>query len=310
MILVAGLSPAWQRILTFDEFHPGEVNRARSVVECPSGKVINVAIALQSLGAPAKMLTTFGGRRGRLLSKTLAKEFNLDFQAVGQRRSTRFCQTLLSASSGATTEIVEECPPMEDREVREFEQFFSAFGDEVKSVVLTGSLPPNVPTTFYRRILQTLRTPAIVDAQGEVLRDTLAAEPLVIKPNRKELQNTVGRELASESQVIDAAWELHGEGARWVVVTDGPNPILAVGPGEVYRVTFPAAEKVNNPIGCGDSLAAGIAATIENQTEVDLVPALRRGVACALANLTAPRPAALDPERVEGLRSQIRVAPI
>ncbi len=46
MIVVAGLSPAWQQILSFDELRWGEVNRARSAHWCASGKVLNVGIAL------------------------------------------------------------------------------------------------------------------------------------------------------------------------------------------------------------------------------------------------------------------------
>jgi len=41
VILVAGLTPAWQQILRFDDFRPGEVNRASEVQWCCSGKVLN-----------------------------------------------------------------------------------------------------------------------------------------------------------------------------------------------------------------------------------------------------------------------------
>ena len=47
MILAAGLTPAWQQIVEFDGFAVGQVNRARSVHWCASGKVLNVGIALQ-----------------------------------------------------------------------------------------------------------------------------------------------------------------------------------------------------------------------------------------------------------------------
>ena len=40
MILSAGLTPAWQQILVFDQMHWGEVNRASEVAWCGSGKVL------------------------------------------------------------------------------------------------------------------------------------------------------------------------------------------------------------------------------------------------------------------------------
>ena len=61
MILAAGLSPAWQHILVFDNLHVGEVNRASEVYWCPAGKVTNVAIAAHHLESPCKVLTCVGG---------------------------------------------------------------------------------------------------------------------------------------------------------------------------------------------------------------------------------------------------------
>ena len=49
MILAAGLSPAWQQIVVLDDLKTGEVNRAREVHWCASGKVINVGMALHAL---------------------------------------------------------------------------------------------------------------------------------------------------------------------------------------------------------------------------------------------------------------------
>ena len=49
VILSAGLTPAWQQILVFDAFHPGEVNRAVEAHWCSSGKVLNAGIAAQHL---------------------------------------------------------------------------------------------------------------------------------------------------------------------------------------------------------------------------------------------------------------------
>ena len=49
VILAAGLTPAWQQILVFERFSPGEVNRATQAVWCASGKVLNVGCALHHL---------------------------------------------------------------------------------------------------------------------------------------------------------------------------------------------------------------------------------------------------------------------
>lgn len=46
MIVAAGMTPAWQQILTLDGLEVGELNRASDVVWCSSAKVLNVAIGL------------------------------------------------------------------------------------------------------------------------------------------------------------------------------------------------------------------------------------------------------------------------
>ena len=45
MILTAGLTPAFQQILVFDQFTPGTVTRARTVHWCASGTGLNAARA-------------------------------------------------------------------------------------------------------------------------------------------------------------------------------------------------------------------------------------------------------------------------
>ncbi len=310
MILVAGLSPAWQRILTFDELRPGEVNRAKTVSECASGKAINVALALKSLGEAPILLTVLGGVRGALLAESLHSELRLDSEALRVVGETRICQTLLSRSGSPTTELVEECAPLSDSEVSRFLDLFDRYVSQAAVVVLTGSLPPNVPSDLYATLLRRVRVPAIVDAQGDALTQALPAQPLVVKPNREELARTLGRPLVSEADVVAAANDLRERGAQHVVVSNGAAPLLVVGNTGVQRVHPPRVEHPVNPIGCGDSFTAGLAARLAQGGSSDWDAAVAFGVACAAANLTASRPAALVPEVVESYRAKVRVEPI
>lgn len=114
MILVVGLSPAWQRTLEFSRLQPGKVNRARRVVETASGKGVNVARVLKSLGADVRLLTVAGGVRGRLLERALKKK-GIRGLRIRVRAETRICQTLLGA--GGVTELVEETGRLSGRKV-------------------------------------------------------------------------------------------------------------------------------------------------------------------------------------------------
>jgi fructose-1-phosphate kinase PfkB-like protein len=105
MILVVGLSPAWQRTLAFGEFVPGKVNRATHVWETASGKGVNVARVASILGADARLLTVAGGARGRSLRAKLEQQ-RFGTRIVAVEAETRICQTLLGGDGA--TELVEE----------------------------------------------------------------------------------------------------------------------------------------------------------------------------------------------------------
>ena len=64
MILAAGLSPAWHKIVVLDRLSFGQVNRAREVHWCASGKVLNAGLALHRL-LKSPPLSKGGGREGR-----------------------------------------------------------------------------------------------------------------------------------------------------------------------------------------------------------------------------------------------------
>ena len=63
MIHTVTLNPSLDRTLRYDRLVPGEVNRASSVRVEPSGKGVNVAAALRSLGVEATILVRGRGHR-------------------------------------------------------------------------------------------------------------------------------------------------------------------------------------------------------------------------------------------------------
>lgn len=260
MILAAGLTPAWQQILSFDRLVAGEVNRAQQSLWCGSGKVLNVGAALHHLQAESRTLCPIGGLTGEQIKGDFARRGILA-RWLSIAATTRVCTTLLDRSTGVTTELVENSSPLSELELQ---LYLDAFAEEAKLatlVVLSGSLPKQTPCEFFRRLLERTNVPAILDVRGRELVECLPVQPLVVKPNREELAMTVGRSLESEDEVIGAMEEVRALGAQWVIVSGGPNPLLALGPNGLERVAPPSV-RVVNPIGCGDSLTAAIAAKI------------------------------------------------
>ncbi len=291
VILVAGLTPAWQRIMVFDALRTGAVNRARRVEECASGKPVNAALALRSLGAPVRLLTAAGGARGDLLLRDL-RRIGLRTRPIRTSAPTRLCITLLV--KGRATELVEEAGAARPGELAAFASAFRREAARARAIVLCGSLPRGTPPAFYRRLLAGVRAPVVLDAKGPELLEALSRRPFVVKPNRRELAAALGRALPDERSLRAAMAELNERGAGWVVVTDGAGPVRVRGGGRTW--TLPTSRvKAVNPIGCGDCLAAGIALGIVQGR--DPVDAVRLGIAAAADRLGRVLPSRQDVRR-------------
>jgi 1-phosphofructokinase family hexose kinase len=302
VIVAAGLSPAWQQILCFDRLTLGEVNRAAEAYWCASGKVLNVAVALAHLGAECRAVCPLGGPARLPIEQELAA-FGVDMTWVDCRRPTRVCTTLVDRASGVVSELVENSPPLEPAELAAYVDAFrqAAVGAEI--AVLSGSLPAQAPPDFYRELLSGIKLAAVIDARGPELLAALEMRPLVVKPNREELAQTLGRSPGTDADLVDGMRQLNRAGAVWVVVTSGKRPVWMTSAEKVLRFEPPAVAKVENPIGCGDCMAAGIAYGLALGKSPE--DAVSLGMAAAADNLSHVLPARLHRDVVLKLAGSI-----
>ena len=320
MILAAGLTPAWQQILVFDRFTRGEVNRAVEACGCASGKVINVGLALTTLGAHAKTLSILGGRAGPLIEEEL-QSHGVAARWIHDPATTRTCTTIIERPTGEITELVENAAAIK---AHSCDAFISALQDEAQSaewIVLSGSLPPiegrASNRSLYLEMLEaighgpdTSSRPAsqvILDARGPEMVECLSCRPFLVKPNREELAATVGRELSTEAELIEAMREINARGAQWVLVTHGGSDVWLSSLTELWRFTPPQIEVVN-AIGCGDCLTAGLVAALDQGKA--LPDAVCYGIASAGDNATQLLPSRLNTERVRALADRVTIARI
>lgn len=303
MILAAGLSPAWQQIVVLEHLQPGEVNRAREVQWCASGKVVNVGLALDHLGAESRTLSLVGGWSGDAIEQEFSS-LNVPHRWVRTHAATRICTTLLDRSTGRTTEVVENAGPVSDEELARFIAAYDEEAAQANMVILTGSLPAGAPGTLYRELVERTPGQVLLDMRGLELLAVLDCQPLLVKPNREELGRTFDRPLDTDAEMLSAMRELNRRGAQWVVVTQGAQAVWATSASATYRAQPPRVDTIN-PIGCGDCLAAGIAWAISEGRPIP--KALGYGIAAAAENATQLLPSRLDPARVRALAESILI---
>lgn len=300
MIFAAGLSPAWQQILQFEQLQRGEVNRANEAHWCASGKVINVGIAAKALGARVSLLTTIGGLTGQAIAEELESlEILTDWVHVEQ--STRVCTTILEVD-GTTTELVGNTGSISDTALDEFIEKFRIHSQVADVSVLTGSIPANAGNEYYANLIRHLPGRFILDIRGEGLIQTLPYCPFLVKPNREELEQTVGSKLNTSEEILDAMQTLNGWGAQWVVVSNGPENLLLTSREEAWSFTPPKVQVVN-PIGCGDCLAAGIAVAVSEGKSIP--EAVIIGISAATLNALQLLPAKVQRDQSAVIAGQV-----
>ncbi|QDU62242.1 Tagatose-6-phosphate kinase [Planctomycetes bacterium Pan216] len=305
MILAAGLTPAWQQILCLDDLELGEVNRASKATWCASGKVINVGIGAHHLDGNVKVLALVGSWSGDALAEELTA-LGIPTHLIWTDVPTRVCTTLIEQSGPRITELVENARPIENEAITQFVEAYAKEQEGAKAVVLSGSLPPGAPKTIYRDLIAKTSAPVVLDARGPELKEALSTRPFVVKPNKQELEATVGRPLETENELVAAMRELVEQGPEWVVITQGGKSVYAASRDRVFTCTPPKVAVVN-AIACGDCFAAGLACAIgRGRTMEQSIPF---AVAAAAENARMLLPGRLERRRVDILAETIAISP-
>ena len=286
MIYTLTLNPALDYVMRLDgPLAIGETNRAAGEPLQGGGKGINVSLVLRQLGVDSVALGFAAGRTGDWLREILAREGLTQELLQLPKGETRINVKLKGAEE---TEINGAGPTIDADALAALTHRLEALapGD---ILVLAGSIPAGVPQDVYRRLMEPLTARGVncvVDTTGQALREILPLRPLLVKPNRRELEALCGRSLPTDRAVIAAAQELRGLGARNVLVSlGGDGALLCSEKGTVYRADAPEGRLMNS-VGAGDSMVAGFTAVLYQGGSYQ--QALRLGSAAGGATAFAP----------------------
>ena len=307
MILCLGTTPVFQRSMVFERLEPDAVNRAAAVHDYASGKSVNVARVLHTLGAEVLAVGFAGGDRGLALLRDLdAAGVRHDF--VTTAHPTRQCVTVIDRSRGSATELVEESTHVAAPEWAQLHERLDRLLPRATGVILSGSLPPGAPQDFYLTCLRRVppSVPTVLDTRGQPLRGALRHPGFIAKLNREELASTVGHALDADDALVRAMREIMPPGGA-TVVTLGAKGALAMDARGAWRLQVPAVP-ARSAVGSGDAFAAGL--TLGLLRKQPLPDACAFATACGAANAMTDRAGHLSREDVERLRPQVRIEPL
>ena len=318
MIVTVTPNPSIDRTVTLPaQLTRGAVHRVTSVTNQAGGKGVNVARALTLAGVDT--LAVLPAVANDPLTTAL-QAIAVPFQVVPTLEPARINLTI-TEPDGTTTKVNEPGATLDAATVTALTDAVLAAADAADWVVMSGSLPPGMPVSWYGDVVAQLaghRCRIAVDTSDAPLAALCASldrgAPDLIKPNGEELASVLG--LPAESleaavaqgdpePVVAAARQLIDRGIGAVLATLGAAGAVLVDRNGAWLATPPPITP-RSTVGAGDASLAGYV-----RAEVGgAVPPQRLQMAVAYGSAAAALPGTTLPTPAQVDLNAVQVAPI
>ena len=260
MIITVSMNPAIDKTVEVSRLLPGGLNRILKVEYDAGGKGINVSKTIRELGGESIATGFLGGNAGKTIENVL-NERNIQNDFIWVDGETR-TNTKVFEENGEVTELNEPGPIIGEEQMKKLMNKLEEYADENALFILAGSIPNGVDKHIYAKIIRLVHTKGakvLLDADGELFRNSLAAGPDMIKPNRVELEEYAGIDYrASDEEILQMARDLLAKGMKTVAVSMGKSGAMIVREG--FEVRCPALSvKAHSTVGAGDAMVAALA---------------------------------------------------
>ena len=271
-IVTVTMNPCIDRTITIEKpIEIGGTHRVSATREEVSGKGINVSGLLKNWNIPTKCLG-FDFRGSKLpVARALRDRgipawlhsvdgklrCNIKVFDNTERTMTEFNEKGMEVRS----EDIEAICLLIEKQLNEMDQ------DDL--FVLTGSVPPGVPTDFYKQVIKRAREKGIrtvLDASGDLLKEGITAKPFALKPNKEELETILGHKIKSEEEICEVCKFLIEQGIDYICVTLGEKGAMLICQNGIYCAN-PLDIEVKGIQGAGDSVVAGMCVAISEGKE-------------------------------------------
>ena len=305
MIVTLTINPAIDRIFSVDRLAFEDRSYINSVGESAGGRGINASRVIHSFGGETRAVLISGGDTGKRLEAHLAT-FGFPTTLVPIQNDIRTNLTITDRQ-GLTVNLNETGPELSKAEVTRVEH---AVGDALHGaswLLICGSLPPGVPSSFYGKLIamaRKKRVKTLLHADREALREGIEQKPTIVTPNQQEAERLLGRTLLMRSHHLEAAAQIRAMGAESVVLSLGSRGAVGAFAEGLFEALPPRVDAVS-PIGAGDALSA--AYTWSATRKKSHPESLRWGVASGTASALLPGMNFANLKQVEDMYRQVEI---
>ncbi len=318
MIVTVTPNPSIDRTVTLPApLTRGAVHRVTSVTSQAGGKGVNVAKVLTMAGVDAVAVLP-AAANDPLVSALQAAAVPYRIVVSGEPARTNLA---ITEPDGTTTKINERGATIDEPTLRMFTETVLDAARGAAWVVMSGSLPPGIPASWYGDVVaQLAQLPCRIavdtsDAPLAALVGSLhRGAPDLIKPNAEELAGVLGYSPAAledavaqgdPEPVVAAARQLIDRGIGAVLATLGAAGAVLVDQNGAWMATPPPITP-RSTVGAGDSSLAGYV-----RAEVGgAVPPQRLQMAVAYGSAAAALPGTTLPTPAQIDLNAVRVSPI
>lgn len=305
MITTVTMNPALDKLLSTEQIEIGETNRTIPLSMSVGGKGIDVAKVLRDMNVEVTATGFLGGEVAPIFTERMRIQKIVD-RMVAIRECTRTNIQLFDAQ-GRRTELLEKGPEVTPEERRTLMEQVEELSGQSSVVAVCGSAPGGVDTEYYLELLRAVKRDGaalVTDVSGELLKAALTEHPSLIKPNRSEILELMGKDDAPDREIALFAQQLVRDGIGYVLVSLGAQgAMLACGDG-VWRGRAPDVP-VKSTLGCGDTMVASFC--ISMQQGLEPAEMLQNAIALSSANAMTMETAHIIPEDYRNLLPRCRV---
>ncbi len=254
----------------------------------PGGGGINVSRAINILGGESKALYPAGGKIGNLLEELLKTE-KIDQICFPIKASTRLNVHVIEETSGKQYRFN---MPGTSLQEHEWQHILTLLGELIPSpdyIVASGSLPPQAPTDFYRKIAalsKEIGCKLILDTTSEPLKQALQEGVYLIKPNLSEFLQLIGDSFQNEENIIHKAQEIiRSDQCKYITISLGGAGTFLIKKDKYEHIPSPLVP-IKSRVGAGDCMVGGITLKLAKEKSID--EAVRYGISAAASAVMTP----------------------
>lgn len=304
MIITVTMNPALDKTLVLNEFHPGMVNRVKSLRRDAGGKGLLVSKTIDALDGDSVALGIVGGSIGHFIRSQL-NDIGIEHDFVEVDAETRTNLKIVDNASQTYTEINEPGAPVHKMTIEEVMFTLEGRVEKDDLVIFAGSLPEGAgPETYHDMIAYCHERGArcYLDCEGAALAAGIQAKPEMIKPNKYELSALCGCDPEDDIACLEEAKRLVREGVESVLLSLGSYGAIYLSEHFCLR-----AQGLKVPVigrsGAGDAMTAAMA--LGEQRGLSPEDRLRFAVAAASAKIMIAGTQPPEKETVEELMPKV-----